>query len=517
MNNYSFKDINNIYVIGDCHGEFKTYLHYIKQGLFVNSEDEDTPHPKEIERLERKEAREHAAREQAEQMGYHGLFERREGRPYLRFGAPTTTGMSNAYKKSKRSNKGIYSNSLFIIAGDCGIGYNKKKYYDDIFEKFNKILSYNNSFIIFIRGNHDDPEYFNGESINLSNIKAVPDYSVISVCNKNILCVGGAISLDRTWRVKQEERINRFSSNKKTIYWKNEAPIFDKNLLNEAIKSFKIDYVISHSAPSFVSTEKFGIEEWLENDKNLLSDITEERKVLDKVFETLRDNNMKPFYWAYGHFDANFIEKRSDTIFRGLGGGFKPISIERDIISFKQNEVLQKLKEKTKKNAKTINPIESPLNDFMEQFDAYDIGEADNREEEEFVVDPMFGANGVEPIAANEANDNNNAPVFGDDNGVDNPVGGDEPIAANETNNNNATIGRAAITDEDRNRINEYIERINNEIERHNALNGRNGINIGQATTGADNLRADYGFNDTGMYFTFGNNFTINADVSITH
>ena len=62
MKTYSFKDIINVYVLGDCHGEFKEYFHGIKNGLDIKSEDEDKPHPKELERQARKAAREQAMR-----------------------------------------------------------------------------------------------------------------------------------------------------------------------------------------------------------------------------------------------------------------------------------------------------------------------------------------------------------------------------------------------------------------------------------------------------------------------
>ena len=365
MKTYSFEKINNVYVLGDCHGEFKTYFHAIKVGLNVKSEDEDKPHPKELERQARKAAREQAIRN----AGRPQMFANDNGRRYVRFGeAPrpyddpwyaTTTLTDTAKKILKKSNFSIYSDSVFIIAGDCGIGFNKPKYYEDLFEKFNKILSYNNTYIIFVRGNHDDPAYFDGERINLSNIKAVPDYSVINANGKNILCVGGAISLDRTWRIKQEERINRFSlTKKKTIYWKDEAPVYNQDALNEIINSTKIDCVVSHSAPSFVNPESHnGIEEWSEGDSTLVSDIKEERRVLDKVFETLRDSDMRPKYWAYGHFDFNYIERRSDTLFRGLGDGFNPISIDMDIKQFIYDEEIKKKRGKEKKSAKPIKTL----------------------------------------------------------------------------------------------------------------------------------------------------------------
>jgi hypothetical protein len=277
MGTYSFKGIKNIYVIGDCHGEFKTYFHGIKCGLNIKSEDEETPHPKELERQARKAAREQAMRDNQRLQEGHGrriaqaFAEPQEGSGWA------TLSASDVFKKIKKGKNCAFSDSLFIIAGDCGLGFNKPKYYEDLFEKFNKILSYNNTYVVMVRGNHDDPAYFDGERVNLSNIKAVPDYSVINANDKNILCVGGAISLDRTWRIKQEERINRFStSKKKSIYWKDEAPIFNKEALDKVTNSTKIDYVVSHSAPSFVNPENhIGIDEWSVDDKTLVSDIKE--------------------------------------------------------------------------------------------------------------------------------------------------------------------------------------------------------------------------------------------------
>ena len=314
------------------------------------------------------------------------------GRRYIRYPEPpgfgngdngwatlSTSSMSDTLKKMKKGRIALYANSLFIIAGDCGLGFNKPKYYEDLFEKFNKVLSYNNSYIIMVRGNHDDPAYFDGERVNLSNIKAVPDYSVISAGGKNILCVGGAISLDRTWRIKQEERINRFSTTKKkTIYWKDEAPVYNQEALDDVTKNIKIDCVVSHTAPSFVNPENHaGLDDWSVDDSTLVSDVREERRVLDKVFETLRDSDMRPKYWAYGHFDYCFIEKRSDTLFRGLGDGFNPISIDMDIAQFFQNEEMRKKKGKEKKKASGIKTLTSNLG---EELIAVDDGQHDGAE-----------------------------------------------------------------------------------------------------------------------------------------
>jgi len=364
MRTYKFENIKNNYVVGDCHGDIKTLLNSIKMGLSVKPDDEEPLHPMEIERLARKAAMESRRRGLVREDGGHGMrleglraFNQNERfEPELTSRQRTIGKALNKYKKELA----IYSNTLFIITGDSGIGCNEQKYYDELFAKYNKVLEYNNSFVVFIRGNHDDPTYFDGERINLSNIKAIPDYSVIQIGNRNILCVGGAISIDRMWRMKQQDRINAFGApNKKHLYWKNEAPVFDKEAICEIAKEMKINCVVSHSAPSFINQDvnDDAIDNWIKDDVTLSDDIKEERNTMDRVFECLRDNNTKPAYWAYSHFDYLSIEKRSDTIFRGLGDGFSPVSIDFDFIQFQQMEENKKKKTKAHKQIKIATPL----------------------------------------------------------------------------------------------------------------------------------------------------------------
>ena len=326
--------------------------------------DEEETHPMEIERQARKKAKEEAAiAMQANRQGRVGIggYRRYQRNP---FDGPNTfdDAIRLEMDMSKSFHKNYvpfspYSNSIIFVAGDCGFGFNKEKYYTDLLEKYNKIMSYNNITIIFVRGNHDDPQYFDGEKINLSNIKAVPDYAIVETKDKNILCVGGAISTDRVWRIEQEKRINRFkSTNPKRLYWNNEAPVLDKEKMDEIFKDYdRIDYVISNTAPSFaIPSEHAGLSEWEGKDKDLRADVRNERLTMDRIFEYLRDNNRKPLYWAYGHFDMSFIEKRSETWFRALQDGFNPYSITMDINTAMGEASPKKVKKKAKVNKKTI-------------------------------------------------------------------------------------------------------------------------------------------------------------------
>ena len=87
--------------------------------------------------------------------------------------------------------------TLLIVAGDCGFGFDNLGYYDEMVKKNSRRMSEANNWIVFVRGNHDNPAYFDGETFRHRRFIAVPDYSIIQACGHTILCVGGAISIDR--------------------------------------------------------------------------------------------------------------------------------------------------------------------------------------------------------------------------------------------------------------------------------------------------------------------------------
>ena len=97
-----------------------------------------------------------------------------------------------------------------------------------------------NNWIVFVRGNHDNPAYFDGATFYYKRFIAVPDYTILQACNHTILCVGGAISIDRIYRINEwNKRKYRVHSNEsqendipRNLYWKNEAPIYDADKMN---------------------------------------------------------------------------------------------------------------------------------------------------------------------------------------------------------------------------------------------------------------------------------------------
>ena len=78
-----------------------------------------------------------------------------------------------------------------------------------------------NNWIVFVRGNHDNPAYFDGAMFNAKRFITVPDYSILQACNHTILCVGGAISIDRIYR-----KINGIKENTDSISMIRKKTIF---------------------------------------------------------------------------------------------------------------------------------------------------------------------------------------------------------------------------------------------------------------------------------------------------
>jgi UDP-2,3-diacylglucosamine pyrophosphatase LpxH len=188
-------------------------------------------------------------------------------------------------------------NENLIQVGDFGIGFRSER--DDLLfmERINAILLKGNNRLFVIRGNHDDPRFFDG-SIKLSNFTLLPDYTVLILEGKTLLLVGGAISIDRTDR--------RLDLN----YWKDEVFILDEEKLNSILSSNQdIDIVVTHSAPLFAYPQGFGVfvNAFSKKDKTLIEDLTRERELLS-TFYSIITNQKKPTHWFYGHFHSTQYE-----------------------------------------------------------------------------------------------------------------------------------------------------------------------------------------------------------------
>lgn len=237
------------------------------------------------------------------------------------------------------------TDSTIIFCGDCGFGFNKPEYYNLIVKKINLECKKRNVYCLMIRGNHDDPLYFNDKKKFKKNyVRTIEDYTVINFTNTNnehlfnVLCVGGGISVDRSDRIHRmnhyihdyiryhngnitlEDTYNKISK----VYWEDEYPVYNEELLKEIIdNNINIDYICSHSCPSFCEpTNKDGINSWLKVDETLKNDLDKEREVFDNIYKYIKDNNPgKLKGWYYGHYHFHNLSIINDIKFYLLDMG----------------------------------------------------------------------------------------------------------------------------------------------------------------------------------------------------
>lgn len=345
MKIYDFSAIEKVYVVGDIQGEFDTLMSSLNRGFMEKMSDDDI-HPKEAERRKKEEERRQLQME--ERMRNQEIRMNRQIQlPPLAMPQGSFTIKAD-YASIKPKALSFYSDAIIISAGNNRIGFNSEAYYEKVFGKMNEILAKNNTTILFIRGNNDDPSFFREEKINFTNVKTIPDYSIIKTKHGNVLCVGGGLSIDRVWRKKQQDRLSSISSDKKKIlYWKDEMPTFDDDKMKELSESgIKISGVVSHVAPTFAFPDiADSLDDWCTKDADLARDIENERLVMDKIYDTLRSMGNRPSFWYYGHYKVDNREHRANILFRAM----PPLVLSQPFSELQQYLVRKDMKKGSKK------------------------------------------------------------------------------------------------------------------------------------------------------------------------
>lgn len=201
------------------------------------------------------------------------------------------------------------TDTLICVAGDCGFGFERPGYYENLYTKCSKRLSEANNWLVFIRGNHDNPAFFNLLPIHHSRWMTIPDYSIIKACSHTILCVGGATSVDRSLRIasRQYHQPNPQDPLAPNIYWMNESPFYDQKRLDTIDPEHVIDTVITHTAPSFCElTSHQGLYNWAMQDEDLLDVVKRERQVMNNLHAHLLTKGHPLRHWFYGHFHQSW-------------------------------------------------------------------------------------------------------------------------------------------------------------------------------------------------------------------
>lgn len=202
-------------------------------------------------------------------------------------------------------------NTDIIQVGDFGIGMPNVDWelYDLTYQGLSDELGRRDCELYVVRGNHDNPKYFDG-NFGYDYITFVRDYSVITFNNVwNILFIGGGVSVDRTYRMKNN-----------LGHWDNSIVDMDITKLDGLTEP--IDIVVSHSNTTFAYPNHGSpsniVNYWSKFDKELWNDIILERKYMTHVYNKLKINKHPIKLWIYGHYHQSNTQIYENTEFRLL-------------------------------------------------------------------------------------------------------------------------------------------------------------------------------------------------------
>jgi hypothetical protein len=180
-------------------------------------------------------------------------------------------------------------NSLLFSVGDVGMGFQPRKSELLHCQNLNQFFKSKNIRFLAIRGNHDDPDYFNSPGrVALSHFELLADYTLLQHRGMSLQVIGGGISIDRTGRIPNRS------------YWPGEGVDLQPELLQ------KVDILVTHTAPSRCFPQHLNqlVLDWARQDPSLLEELPAERKLLDEILE-----KTKPQHHFYGHFHACYREE----------------------------------------------------------------------------------------------------------------------------------------------------------------------------------------------------------------
>ena len=195
------------------------------------------------------------------------------------------------------------TDTLLIVAGDCGFGFEKPAFYETEYNHVAGCLRKANDWVVFVRGNHDNPAYFREERVAFRRWRTVPDYSVVRAAGHDVFCAGGAISVDRMSRRERNAQLREMGHIQVASWWPDEAPVFDAEQIGGLPDNIRIDTVVTHTAPSFCQLlTNTGLKKWAWIDPMLLRDVDDERKTMDNIHRCLLEHGHPIKEWFYGHF-----------------------------------------------------------------------------------------------------------------------------------------------------------------------------------------------------------------------
>lgn len=214
---------------------------------------------------------------------------------------------------------------LILQAGDFGVWPGKKG------RQYLNVLNYESpTDIWFIRGTHDDtsqlaiyPDRMQGlDSTHVGDthfwirdrVAQLVDGSLIDIDGQTLLAVGGAVSIDREWRVLNES------------WWADEITSMES--IERAVYQFsnkQVDFVLTHDVPEQIDIVS---RLWAATGQRMKSDLASasNRAALGILFQKLlpRRPRTHDMLWLHGHYHISYRQRVNHVNVIGLASDSEP-------------------------------------------------------------------------------------------------------------------------------------------------------------------------------------------------
>ena len=205
----------------------------------------------------------------------------------------------------------IPQETSIIILGDAGFNF----YLNKSDNKLKHWVNQRGYTLYCLRGNHEarptqirDIEYRWDEDVNnyiyiepkFQNIRYLVDGYVYKFGQYRCLCIGGAYSVDKWYRLARVGYTEETNDPKKTGWFPNEQLTYDEmSSIKQSIYNIKVDFVFTHTCPlSFQPTDLFlGFVDQSQVDNTM-----------ERWMESIKDS-FKWDVWCFGHYHADRIER----------------------------------------------------------------------------------------------------------------------------------------------------------------------------------------------------------------
>ena len=211
----------------------------------------------------------------------------------------------NQYKWVEQIESVISPADIIIVCGDFGVGFWNGRYWSE--ETFYDFLSAQKYTVLFIDGNHENFDKLYSYPIGTwcggrvhkirQNVIHLMRGEVYCIEDISIFVMGGGYSIDKYLRTEG------------VSWWSQEMPSeeeYDNALENLRNADFKVDYIITHTAPSetvyYLSTlRSLGIK----------NDVVQEQQLTIFLDEIQWKVTYK--HWYFGHFHVDLELWRNQT------------------------------------------------------------------------------------------------------------------------------------------------------------------------------------------------------------